>query len=235
MSQHVDRYELKFIFDEAKLSQAMHWLHAHTSFRYSFPIRKVNSLYFDDISYQSVRDNLAGIAHRKKTRLRWYGDTSSGEIDGLVLEFKIKNGRLGHKKTLPLNITDKFLATKVADISRLVESSLSSVRSEAKYSPLVFKDYLIPTLLVEYAREYYEDNHGVRITIDSTITFRSPIASANVSGGLLSAYPHYIMEIKFPIEMKAYVSELLRPLHFTPKRHSKYLAGLSCFGIANYI
>ena len=81
MNNHKDRYELKFIFDEAKLSQARHWLDTNTSFKETFPKRRINSLYFDDICYQSVRDNLAGISHRKKTRLRWYGDIQSGNMN----------------------------------------------------------------------------------------------------------------------------------------------------------
>ena len=237
MKEQADRYELKFIFDEAKLSHALHWMETLTSFKSSFPTRLVNSLYFDDISYQSVRDNLAGIAHRQKNRLRWYGDTSTGDINGLAMELKIKNGRLGHKKIFPLQDSTNLLSLTVADIGEFIESSLrtNTSTSPPPQNPLVFTDYLIPTLLVEYSRDYFEDNKGIRITIDSAINFRSPIQSATISDGPTAAYPFYILEIKFPIEMKYYVSNLIRPLHFIPKRHSKYLTGLSCFGIANYI
>jgi len=43
------------------------------------------------------------------------------------------------------------------------------------------------------------------------------------------------MEIKFKPSMKETVAELIRPLHITPKRHSKYLIGLAVLGYAVYI
>lgn len=235
MKEQANRYELKFIFDEAKLSQALHWMDTLTSFKPSFPVRKVNSLYFDDISYQSVRDNLAGIAHRKKSRLRWYGDTSTGNINNLAMELKIKNGRLGHKKIFPLQEINPILSLDVSAIGDFVDSAIRTSTSNLPGIHSLFRDYLVPTLLVEYSRKYFEDNRGVRITIDSNINFRSPIQGTTILNGPTAAYPLSILEIKFPVEMKRYVSDLIRPLHFTPKRHSKYLTGLSCFGIANYI
>ena len=36
------------------------------------PVSTVRSIYFDDVSYSSVKDNIAGIQIRMKTRLRWY-------------------------------------------------------------------------------------------------------------------------------------------------------------------
>ena len=36
--------------------------------------------------------------------------------------------------------------------------------------------------------------------------------------------------IKFNPDMKDTVSELIKPLHITPKRHSKYLTGLAMLG-----
>ena len=67
------RYEIKFILDNAKLSEIYQWIKDSTFMKKSFPDRKVNSLYFDDENYSCVRDNLAGISDRKKMRFRWYG------------------------------------------------------------------------------------------------------------------------------------------------------------------
>ena len=49
------------------------------------------------------------------------------------------------------------------------------------------------------------------------------------------SYPFNVMEIKFKPSMKEAVTELIRPLHMTPKRHSKYLVGLAKLGYATYI
>ena len=43
------------------------------------------------------------------------------------------------------------------------------------------------------------------------------------------------MEIKFTKNFKNNVSNLLRMLKLTPKRHSKYLTGMSKLGYAVYI
>ena len=68
------RYELKFILDDIELTRAMKWLYTYTSAQERYHKRKVNSLYFDDLNFTSVIDNLAGLPYRSKNRLRWYGE-----------------------------------------------------------------------------------------------------------------------------------------------------------------
>ena len=53
--------------------------------------------------------------------------------------------------------------------------------------------------------------------------------------GISSPYAMHVAELKFSPQIKPKVIELLRSLHMTPKRHSKYLVGLSVFGQAIYI
>ena len=67
------RYEIKFVLDNARLSDAMQWLYNNTTANKTYNNRQVNSIYFDDVDFSSVRDNLAGISQRNKLRLRWYG------------------------------------------------------------------------------------------------------------------------------------------------------------------
>jgi hypothetical protein len=43
------------------------------------------------------------------------------------------------------------------------------------------------------------------------------------------------MELKFNVELKGYVADLMRSLNMSPTRHSKYLMGLSKFGSILYI
>jgi hypothetical protein len=44
----------------------------YTTSKKAYDERRVNSLYFDDLSFPAVRDNLAGISQRNKKRLRLY-------------------------------------------------------------------------------------------------------------------------------------------------------------------
>ena len=72
------RYEIKFVLDNARLADVMQWLYNNTTANKSYDNRIVNSIYFDDVGFSSVRDNLAGTAQRNKFRLRWYVNQKYG-------------------------------------------------------------------------------------------------------------------------------------------------------------
>jgi len=102
MSDKGGRYELKFVLDNSSTSDVYHWLNYCTSIKNKYPGRLVNSLYFDDVYFQSVKDNLAGISNRKKTRLRWY-QADKNSINSIPnLEFKVRDGRLGYNVNTPI-------------------------------------------------------------------------------------------------------------------------------------
>ena len=61
------RYELKLVFDETQLQDFKSWLVARTNAKMQFQQRKINSVYFDDLNYSSIRDNLAGLLIEKNT------------------------------------------------------------------------------------------------------------------------------------------------------------------------
>ena len=102
-----NRYEIKYILDNSKLSEVNQWLYKCTFASKSYPMRRVNSLYFDDVNYSSVRDNLAGISNRKKLRLRWYGFGKTEFHPSF--EIKSRDGRLGYKKTFPIKSLEENL------------------------------------------------------------------------------------------------------------------------------
>ena len=72
------RYEIKFVLDNSRLADAMQWLYNNTTANKSYENRVVNSIYFDDVGFSSVRDNLSGITQRNKLRLRWYVNQKYG-------------------------------------------------------------------------------------------------------------------------------------------------------------
>lgn len=220
------RYELKFVLDNARLSDAMQWLYSDTTAREKYSNRRVNSIYFDDVSFSSVRDNLAGILRRNKLRLRWYDNQKD---DSPIFEIKTKNGRLGYKFTYPItSIKDNLLQTTIGNItSKCIEDLVTQ--------DIIFDEHLVPTLQVNYEREYYETHDGIRITIDQDIQFSDTPLYTTPNENNSFPYPFKVMEIKFQPHMKELVAELMRSLHITPKRHSKYLIGLAMLGYAVYI
>ena len=220
------RYEIKFVLDNAGLSDAMQWIYNKTTANEKYLKRRVNSIYFDDVDFSSVRDNLAGISQRKKLRLRWYGNQENSLP---FFEVKTKNGRLGSKTFFPI----KSIENTILDIN--IDKIASKCIKDLLEHGIVFDEYLTPTLQVNYEREYYETHDGIRITIDSDIKFSDTQLHTTIYENNSFPYPYKIMEIKFKPSMKETVAELIRPLHMTPKRHSKYLVGLAMLGYAVYI
>ncbi len=226
------RYEVKFLLNEIQLSEFEFWMAAQTSMSEAYPDRVVNSLYFDDVDYRAARDNLTGLPNREKFRFRWYGDAVDEKVIDLRLERKVREGRLGFKQSCPLEmIEDRLLVTNLADL-------VSECREEFFQVGLMDGDLLsqlMPTLYVNYNRQYFQDINDVRITIDRSIGFSNVQANAQLFQSRSIPYSKKIVEIKFSPELKENVTHLIRSLHIAPKRCSKYLHGLSMIGAAVYI
>ena len=147
------RYEIKFILDNAKLSDAIRWLYNNTTANKIYDNRKVNSIYFDNVDFSSVRDNLTGISERSKLRLRWYGHQENSLP---FFEVKTKNGRLGYKTSYQIkSIGNNLLNLNIDKISSKCIKDLAE-------QDVVLDEHLVPALRVSYEREYYETHNGIR-------------------------------------------------------------------------
>ena len=220
------RYEIKFVLDDSRLTGVMSWLYKNTSANKSYDNRIVNSIYFDDINPSSVRDNLSGISKRHKSRLRWYGKEINSSA---IFEVKTKTGRLGSKLAYPI----KSISGKIMELN--LDKITSACIKDLAMQDIVFDHHLMPTLLVNYEREYYETHEGIRITIDHDIKFSDTQLYTKLDENNYFLYPIKVMEIKFTPDMKEAVSKLVKPLNISPTRHSKYLIGLATLGYAVYI
>jgi len=220
------RYEIKFVLNSIKLSDAMEWLYTSTTANMAYENRIVNSIYFDDMGFSSVRDNLTGISQRSKFRLRWYENENK---ECLAFEAKIKNGRLSRKEIYPINLSkDNLMELSVGDIA-------SKCIKDLEMNNVIFDEYMTPTLKVSYEREYYETHNGIRITIDQNINFSDVYSNSMLAKEKPIHYPNNVMELKFSPSMKKEVSKLIQSLHITPTRHSKYLVGMAITNNAVYL
>ena len=220
------RYEIKFVLDNTRLADVMHWLYNNTTANKSYDNRMVNSIYFDDIDFSSVRDNLAGIAQRNKLRLRWYGNQKNSLP---IFEVKTKNGRLGYKTAYPI----KSIKNNIMELN--IDQITSKCIKGLAMHDIILDKHIVPTLQVNYEREYYETHDSIRITIDQDIQFSDTQLHTILNENNSFYYPFQVMEIKFEPSMKDKVAKLIKPLHITPKRHSKYLVGLAILGYTVYI
>jgi len=221
------RYEIKFILNEANYSNAYFIINAKTSMKKDFSNRVVNSLYFDDMNFSSIQDNLIGLANRKKMRLRWYDNNLLDKR--AIFEIKKRNGRLGSKDTFKIDsLYGSLMDLKINEVSNLITKDLLN-------KEIVLSEYLQSTLQVSYERQYYKNFENIRVTIDKNIGFSYPMLQQKMTPNMQLHYPYSILEVKFDPKDKSAAFSVIKSLGLTPKRHSKYLAGMAAFGLANYI
>ena len=225
-----DRYEIKFTLNEFGITHALSWL-SQIGAKKKYQDRDVNSLYFDNLNLDAVRDNLTGTTPRYKVRFRWYEGETFEKFDP-NLEIKTRNGRLGSKILYPIPKIRKSISTQ--SVFSLSEEVIQKSR-QFNNAHKSINSNLLPMLIVQYQREYYEIKNGIRITIDKKIRFSD--ANQNIKLKFLKPITsnQYILELKFSQELKFSASNLIRSLSLTPKRLSKYLLGLSMLGYATYI
>jgi len=225
------RYEIKFVLDEIDFVEAMRWQHHCTSVTRKYSERRIHNIYFDDNEFQSVRDNLAGIADRQKSRLRWY-ENKENEISNPQLEIKRKTGRLGCKyRYLLPEIQNRLPGLRFTDMGSEIRAQIVNTDFARKH----FDHDLRATLYVNYSRNYYESYNGIRITTDHKIRFYYISPDRKIHELRSLTYPHRIMELKFHPDMKNEVAGWLNNLSLAPTRYSKYITGLAMFGQVKYL
>ncbi len=216
-----ERYELKFCCDLDQMASVHSWmLDSRALFRREYPDRTVNSVYYDTQSYECLRTNLIGVGNRYKARLRWYG--TDGEPESLILEYKIRRGRVGSKLryTIP---GGRLAETKLADIRRQL---LAVVTPE--YARMA-GDFIAPVLRLAYLRSYYiSADRKVRLTIDRQQEFFDLRRSRYVvSPRGRHPYPYYVIEVKAEWQEAPLLSRTIRDFPLSVMRNSKYLIGAS--------
>ena len=102
MKNKTNRFERKWIFkSENHLALINTLLRSDLFFTNQYPQRKVNSIYFDDANFSSIRENLNGVSDKKKIRIRWYGIEK--KLTKPQLEIKGKKGSETRKRNYSIN------------------------------------------------------------------------------------------------------------------------------------
>jgi len=220
------RYELKFVLNESQLSHLLFLIKLY-GFKKHHPKRTINSIYFEDFNFSSLKDNLSGISKRKKIRLRWYKNDDTAPL----LEIKKRSGRVGNKLRLstPFNNGNQVENMTSKEIYNILNTEKSLTTN------LFIQPHFRPLLYVCYDREYLISHEGIRLTIDKKIKFSSVSLYDSINSKKLYSYNKNVIEIKFPLEAKKFLDEILTKTGLIPSRHSKYLIGTSILGISSYI
>ena len=209
----INRFERKWILnggDHLKLVNAL--LRSNFFFKFQFPNRKVNSLYFDTNEYSSIIENLDGVTKKKKIRLRWYGDKMF--LNKPMLEIKKKRGYETKKESYNLEILN--------GINYLDPQNLKKILKTINLF-LNLKKNLYPILTTHYERSYFISNQdNVRATIDFNLEsiFLKNLSEMNI---LKKYYPECILELKYSTNIDRFVRHQLNDMSLRLSKNSKFV------------
>jgi SPX domain protein involved in polyphosphate accumulation len=215
------RYERKFVEEKRSYEEVKNWILTHPHFfspQY-FP-REVNNIYFDTPGFDFYRDNVEGEMNRKKIRIRWYGNREDPQPT-VALEYKIKRGLLGTKKTYHLH---DFLGAGTWTSRKLF------TWLQEQYLPFPILQELKnlrPVLLNHYSREYFSNkDQSIRITLDKNLRYQPFPPFQSMSNSLRHKRESVIMEIKYPPQLEEQMQYTVQHFPFRLSKSSKYVEGL---------
>lgn len=215
------RRELKFTTNEIYYSDIINWIKNNkVNFKKHFPKRLINSIYFDNYSYSSFKENIYGDSKKTKIRLRWY-NIFFFSMDGFF-EIKKRDNIYNYKKTIKIpNLVIK-LNSNFKEIIQTLKLNLEPIDTiELDARPF-------PTIISQYTREYYIDfDKEIRITIDRNIkTFDQRLSNKINLKNEITIPNLMVVEFKFK---DASINKLLNSFNNFPLRlskNSKYINGI---------
>ncbi|MEM8487322.1 MAG: polyphosphate polymerase domain-containing protein [Bacteroidota bacterium] len=186
-----------------------------------YEARFINNIYLDTPSLQAYRVTLDGIAQRQKVRIRWYGSLM-GPIAKPVLEFKIKEGLAGYKKSMPLlpfSLQEPF-----------TKKTLQEIFDKTQLPPQVYNElaHLEPTLLNRYRRTYYlSGDKRFRATIDTQLSFKDIFRPVHLSRRRTAKSDFTVLELKYAIKDDEDANIISSAFPFRVTKSSKYTLGIA--------
>ena len=187
-------------------------LRSNFYFSVHYPKRKINSLYFDDLKYSSINENLDGISQKKKYRIRWYG--SKNKLNNPIFEIKSKKNYESFKRLTNLKKLNNLFIFKHENLNFVKEFLNNQYR---------FNKIIYPVLTTHYDREYLISNNGlIRATLDYNIqsVFLKENNDLNINRNY---YSNTILEIKYDVNLDKYVRENLKNISSRLSKNSKFV------------
>jgi hypothetical protein len=215
------RFERKFLIEGACLPEVEARVKINPGFfREVYYERAINNIYLDTPTRRFYFENVDGHTNRTKARIRWYGEMT-GFVGRPILEFKIKDGMLGHKRFHPLpgfNLCENFS-----------NKDLRKLMADGNLPPGVDQhmQFLEGALINRYRRRYYLSADNLyRITIDFDLQFYNIYPNGNF---FLSRYPHpgkMVLELKYSRSHHREAERVASALPYRLTRMSKYVVGM---------
>ena len=163
------RIEEKSVIDKIELVNFRRFMNTYGKILY--PKRTIESLYFDNRSFDSYFDSEEGVLPRKKIRIRNYPYSNSNEL---------------------------FLENKTSSIEGRYKTSVRiDDLKYTKYKSHLMDDYyglVFPKSFITYEREYFIINN-FRVTLDTNIRYKS------FNGSSIYNDHNIVIEIKAPVDI----------------------------------
>ena len=188
---------------------------------------RVNSLYFDSPDYGCFWDKEAGVADRKKLRLRYYGDELTPETP-VFAEIKRKQDALVIKDRVSLSAREcqgPALGRRLMDMARVDKNN------EFLQELLWFKlrNALRPTVMIRYNRFALvgRRDKDVRATIDEGINTGLQSRLSDKPRLPRKVYPQgVVFEVKYNNILPAWFHRVLQTFELQRLAYSKYCNAL---------
>ena len=205
------RYEKKWICTNSSYENIYNKLvRLNFNLKEVFGKRIVNSVYFDDINYSGILNNLEGEKVRKKYRVRWYGK-SKFEKD-FYFEIKYKNGLISSKKRQKINLDKKIDITKRESFEKLKEKFDLNFKTKTLIKPVIF---------IQYKRTYLaSSNNLIRSTIDQDISYKKFLV---LNFSRFKKLRSFIIEFKYDTSLDNYFRNNLKKFSYRYSKSSKYV------------
>ena len=213
MQNKINRFERKWIFkSENHLALINTLLRSEFFFTNQYPQRKVNSIYFDDDNFSSIKENLNGVSNKRKIRIRWYGVEK--ELIKPQLEIKGKKGSETRKRNYSINELNNLKFSDLKNIEKI--KNLVNVK-------IKLKKIIYPVLSTHYDRQYFiSNNNKIRATVDYNIqsVYLKNISQMNIVKNFSKVC---ILELKYPTKLDRYVREKLKNITLRLSKNSKFV------------
>jgi hypothetical protein len=225
------RLEYKYLVPEEALVPLREWMRPfvksdrHMGLAGEYTVR---SIYFDtgDLDYYYQKE--AGIQHRRKLRIRAYGEEDEEAL--AFLEIKRKDDMAISKARAVFRFGDGEALFASGDLERYLYNAGEDPQALKEGQSFFFHLYryaLMPTILICYEREAFfgQRDPSLRLTLDKNLRSSPfPRVSELYSEGRQrrSLAGHFILEIKFGGLMPGWLKGLLEHYQLERRALSKY-------------
>lgn len=206
------RYERKYRIERMHRQVILQVLRMHPAGLVSlYPDRQINNIYFDTPGLTTYRENVMGLAHRDKYRVRWYSwDPLS--VQHPVLEIKHRRNNVGNKTFYQL---EAFSFDNLTPLTKAVNYHSGTTVP------------LFPTLQNSYKRAYFGTRDGkFRITLDWDLAYASMRACHQFRKHQQYDHNVHVLELKYDRELEQEADRITQYLPFRSTKNSKYVTGV---------